>query len=71
MDLFDSMNLYESLDAVIGSDPFDLVKQLKSYRTPIKIVAIVPQGTRHVAYIMGDVRKPVPMKQKKLKLQGV
>lgn len=65
MATFDSLNPYETLDFVFGDSPESLIKELKSIRTPIKIVAIVPYGSRHVAYIMGDVRKPKPMKTPK------
>lgn len=53
---FDSLNPYESLEVVTADSPQELVLELKKIRTPIKIIAIVQQGTRHVAYIMGDVR---------------
>lgn len=68
MVIFDSLNPYESLDFVIGSSPEELISTLKQIRTPIKIVAIVPYGTRHVAYIMGDVRKKQQLKQSKQKI---
>ena len=54
---FSSLNPYESLEFITGDSPESLVLELKKIRTPIKIVAIVPYGTRHVAYVMGDVRK--------------
>ena len=54
---FSSLNPYESLEIITGDSPESLVLELKKIRTPIKIVAIVPYGTRHVAYVMGDVRK--------------
>lgn len=54
---FSTLNPYESLEAVVGDDPQDLIRQLKLIRTPIKIVAIVGLGTKQVAYIMGDIRQ--------------
>ena len=62
---FSSLNPYESLQALTGDSPEDLVSKLKSIMTPIKIVAIVPLGTRHVAYIMGDIRNVNSSKKKK------
>lgn len=53
---FSSLNPYDTLEAVYGDSPQDLINQLRAIRTPIKIVAIVPIGVRHVAYIMGDIR---------------
>jgi hypothetical protein len=73
MVIFDSMNPYESLEFISGSSPEELLISIKRIRTPIKIVAIVPYGNRHVAYIMGDVRKAEkPQKQPKIiKSKGV
>jgi hypothetical protein len=62
---FSNLNPYESLEFVTGESPDDLLRQLKMIRTPIKLVAIVPYGSRHVAYIMGDVRKSEQVKQPK------
>lgn len=53
---FSSLNPYDTLEAVYGDSPQDLISQLRAIKTPIKIVAIVPLGTRHVAYVMGDIR---------------
>lgn len=53
---FSSLNPYDTLEAVYGDSPQDLINQLRAIRTPIKIVAIVHLGARHVAYIMGDIR---------------
>lgn len=64
---FSSLNPYESLQAVHGLSPEDLIAQLRAIRTPIKIVAIVPYGNRQVAYVMGDVR----IENTKKKLKGV
>jgi hypothetical protein len=61
---FSSLNPYESLEVVYGDSPQALVSELKKIKTPIKIVAIVPQGSRHVAYIMGDVRISKPRSRK-------
>lgn len=54
---FTSLNPYDSIEFLVGESPDELIKVLKSIRTPIKLIAIVPYGTRHVAYVMGDVRK--------------
>lgn len=62
---FTSLNPYQSLEFLVGESPDELLKILKSIRTPIKIVAIVPYGTRHVAYVMGDVRKSTTTKPPK------
>jgi hypothetical protein len=64
---FSSLNPYESLEFITGDSPESLVLELKKIRTPIKIVAIVPYGTRHVAYVMGDVRKSEMKKSTPLK----
>jgi len=61
---FSSLNPYESLQAVVGDSPEDLVSQLRSIRTPMKIVAIVAQGSKHVAYVMGDIRMTTTKKKK-------
>jgi hypothetical protein len=62
MTVFDSLNPYDSLEVVIAESPQALVLALKEIKTPIKIVAIVAQGTRHCAYIMGDIRKKKSVK---------
>lgn len=53
---FSSLNPYDTLEVLIADSPQELVKALKSIRTPIKIVQIVQVGTRQAAYIMGDIR---------------
>jgi hypothetical protein len=53
---FSSMNPYQALQVIIADDPQSLVGLLSKITTPIKIVAIVPYGTRQAAYIMGDIR---------------
>jgi hypothetical protein len=53
---FSSLNPYESLNFITGESPDELIREIKKIRTPIKLIAIVPYGTRHVAYIMGDHR---------------
>lgn len=65
---FDSLNPYQSLEVIVGDNPQDLIDQLKRIRTPIKIVGIVPYGTRQAAYIIGDVR---PSDLKRVKIKGV
>jgi len=54
------MNPYETLVAVSANSPDELVSEITKIRTPIKILAIVPYGSRQVAYIVGDLRKPQP-----------
>jgi hypothetical protein len=54
--MFTSLNPYESLEVVIADSPQELVLALKRIQTQIKIVQIVPVGTRQAAYIMGDIR---------------
>jgi hypothetical protein len=56
---FDSLNPYDTLGFIVGKDPSDLVAQLKAIRTPIKIHFIVQQGSNHVAYFTGDIRRKV------------
>lgn len=53
---FDSLNPYSNMEVVLGDDPVSLLALLKSINTPIKIVAIVPYGNKHAAYIVGDIR---------------
>lgn len=65
MVIFDSLNPYDSIEFLVGDSPEELVRAIRGTVTPIKIVAIVPYGTRHVAYVMGDVRKSQPTKPKK------
>lgn len=62
---FSSTNPYESLAAIIGDDPQDLINKIRAIKTPIKLVSIIPHGNRHVAYIMGDVRIKEVKKPKK------
>ena len=63
MDLpFSSLNPYQSLEVLEANSPQELVDALKKIITPVKIVQIVTVGSRQVAYIMGDVRKPKPKK---------
>lgn len=59
---FDSVNPYEALEVLIAESPQELVNQLRSIRTPIKIVAIVAMGARQAAYVMGDIRKKKEIK---------
>ena len=61
---FSSLNPYESLQVIVGDDPQDLVRRLASITTPMKIIAIVPFGTKQAAYIMGDLRAPQIKKAK-------
>jgi hypothetical protein len=56
-DVFNSLNMYESLETVTGKSPDELVAKLREIRTPIKIIAIVADVGRHTAYIIGDIRK--------------
>lgn len=53
---FSSMNPYQAMQVIIADDPQSLIGLLSQITTPIKIVAIVPYGTRQAAYIMGDIR---------------
>jgi hypothetical protein len=53
---FDSLNPYQNMEVLIAEDPMSLLALIKAQRTPIKIVAIVPYGTRQAAYILGDIR---------------
>lgn len=53
---FSSINPYESLQAIVADSPSELVKMLSAIPTPIRIVAMVAYGSKHAAYIQGDVR---------------
>lgn len=53
---FNSLNPYQSLEVIVSDSPQELVMDLKSLKTPVKIVAIVSYGTKAVAYITGDIR---------------
>lgn len=64
---FDSLNPYQNMEVLIAEDPMSLLALIKAQRTPIKIVAIVPYGTRQAAYILGDIRFPTQNKQIKNK----
>lgn len=68
---FDSVNPYQSLEFFTGNSPEELVKMLKSIGTPIKIVAIVPFGNRHVAYVTGDVRKDEVVRRRPPKITHI
>ena len=54
--MFDSMNPYESIVALVASDPQELAKLIKAIRTPIKILGFTSYGNKQAAYIMGDIR---------------
>ena len=64
---FDSLNPYQNMEVLIAEDPMSLLALIKAQRTPIKIVAIVPYGTRQAAYILGDIRFPTKQTTKKTK----
>ena len=66
---FDSLNPYQNMEVLIAEDPMSLLALIKAQRTPIKIVAIVPYGTRQAAYILGDIR--FTNKQTTKKTKGV
>lgn len=68
--IFDSLNVYESIVAIIGTDPDDLVRQIKAIRTPVKILSITSYGTRQVAYVVGDIRQPKTIRRTKDIVQG-
>jgi hypothetical protein len=54
---FSSLNPYQSLVAISGSSPEELVSLIKQIQTPVKIISITSNGTRQVAYVIGDIRK--------------
>ena len=56
MVIFDSASS-DSLEAITGDSPDDLVKNLKALPGPITILAIVPMNARHVAYVVRSTRK--------------
>ena len=56
---FSSINPYQTLEVIEANSPKELVKMLKEIKTPIKIVQITSFGTMQIAYIMGDIRKPI------------
>lgn len=62
---FDSLNPYQSLVAIQGDSPEDLVENLRSIKTPIKIIGLTSYGARQVAYVMGDIR--IQKQQKSIK----
>jgi hypothetical protein len=53
---FSSLNPYASLQVVIADDPQALVNELKTIRTPIKIISITTYGARQAAYFVGDAK---------------
>lgn len=53
---FSSINPYESIQAVVADSPSELCKALTAIQTPIRIVSIVAYGSKHAAYIQGDIR---------------
>jgi len=63
---FSNLNPYENLISLVGDDPDDLVRKIKTIQTPIRIINITAFGTKQVAYIIGDIRvKPEATKPKK------
>jgi hypothetical protein len=63
---FDSLNVYQSLQALTANSPEELVALIRSIKTPVKVISFVQVGARSVAYVIGDVRI-----QTKLKKVGV
>lgn len=55
--LLDSLNQYQSLEAVTADSPQDLVTVLKSINAQFRIISIVQVGNRSVAYICSDLNK--------------
>lgn len=68
--VFSSLNPYENMEVILDRSPQGLIKRLKEIRTPIKIVAIVPYGLSHAAYIVGDIRANEPKGKKTLNEKG-
>ena len=54
--LFDSLNPYNSLQAIVADSPQELVLEIQKIRTPINILGFTQMGAKSVAYIMGDHR---------------
>jgi len=55
--MFDSLNIYDSLEVLSERTPQELIKSIKKIRTPIKIINIVAANNRYIAFIVGDIRK--------------
>lgn len=55
-EMFDSLNAYDSIQAIYAQSPEELCNLLRQIKTPFKIVSIVQVKDRAYAYIMGDVR---------------
>ena len=64
MELFDSLNGYQSLEVLTARSPQELVNMIKKFTTPINVMSFTCDGRRHYAYIMGDVRIKRKRKQK-------
>ena len=62
---FDSLNPYQTLEAVTAASPDELVLTLKAIKTPIKIIAVTSYGTRQVAYVVGHLPVKKQVKSKK------
>lgn len=51
------LNQYkESLHFLLGETAEDLLEQIRSIKVPFGILAIYPQGSKHYAWITGDIR---------------
>ena len=52
-----TLNQYsDSLQLLIGETAEDLLAQIKSIRVPVGIITIYPQGSKHYAWIQGDIK---------------
>lgn len=54
------------ISSVTGESPDSLVKQLNEIKDK-QVLAIVPYGNRHVAYLIDDVRKSNQQNPKEVK----
>jgi len=55
---FDSMNPYQSLQAIVARTEKELIERLLAIKTPVRIVNIYEKSTGRIcAWVMGDIRK--------------
>lgn len=55
-ELFDNLNLNQSLNYFKGNSEDELLEFIKSVRLPLKIISIYSVGTKHVAWFQTSAK---------------
>ena len=54
--MFESHNLYQHLNFIEGENPQALVNKIRRIKTPMKIIAIIQNGDKHVCYFISHFK---------------